>query len=74
MTFAFTQRDRKAYRELLTILHMDAPPDEALTSDADEREILEATHSDLYWDRVVSRRPLKLLLPTNSMTDHGDDM
>jgi len=53
---------------------MDAPPDEALTSDADEREILEATHSDLYWDRVVSRRPLKLLLPTNSMTDHGDDM
>ena len=53
---------------------MDALPDEVSTSDADERELLEAAHSDLYWDRVVSRRPLKLLLPTNSLTDHGDDM
>ena len=37
---------------------MDAPLDEVSTSDADERELLEAAHSDLYWDRVVSRRPL----------------
>ena len=53
---------------------MDAPLDEASTSDADERELLEAAHSGLYWDRVVSRRPLKLLLPTNALTDQGDDM
>jgi hypothetical protein len=53
---------------------MDAPPDEASTSDTDERELLEAAHSVSYWDRVVSRRPLNLLLPTNSLTDVGDDM
>ena len=59
---------------LQSILHMDALLDEASTSDADERELLDAAHSDLYWGRVVSRRPLKLPLPTNALADQGDDM
>ena len=59
---------------LHSILHMDAPHDEASTSDADEREVIEAAHSDLYWDRVVPSPPLKLSLPTNTLTDQGDDM
>jgi len=53
---------------------MDTLLDEASTSDADERELLDAAHSDLYWGRVVSRRPLKLPLPTNALTDQGGDM
>jgi hypothetical protein len=53
---------------------MDALHDQASTSDADEREVIEAAHSDLYWDRVVPRRPFKLFLPTNALTDQGDDM
>ena len=53
---------------------MDAPLDEASTSDADERELLDAVHSDLYWGRVVSRRPLKSVIPPNALTDQGDDM
>jgi len=53
---------------------MDAPLDEASTSDADERELLDAAHSDLYWGRVVPRRPLKLVPPPNALTDQGDDM
>jgi hypothetical protein len=54
---------------------MDAPLDEALTSDADERENFGAAHSDSYWDRVVSRShfKLKLHLP-GTLSDQGDDM
>ena len=77
-TTRFNARDWEAYHErgpyLHSILHMDAPHDEASTSDADEREVIEAAHSDLYWDRVASRRPLKLFLPPNALTDQGDDM
>ena len=77
-TFALTRATGKHYHErgpyLQSILHMDAPHDEASTSDADEREVIEAAHSDLYWDRVAPRRPLKLFLPTNALTDQGDDM
>jgi hypothetical protein len=58
---------------LLSILHMDAPLDEASTSDAEEREILEAAHSGLYWDRVVSTRHLDLH-PHNAFSVQGDDM
>lgn len=36
-------------------LNMDAQLDAASTSDADERELLEAANSDLYWDRVITR-------------------
>ena len=54
---------------------MDAPLDEASTSDADERELLEAAHSNSYWDRVVSRSHFKLKLrPPSTLTDQGDDM
>jgi hypothetical protein len=56
----------------LPILHMDASFDEASTSDADEREILEAANSDLYWSRVVSRH--LNLRPPNVLSDQGDDM
>jgi hypothetical protein len=56
-------------------LPMDAPLDEASTSDANERELLEAAHSDSYWDRVVSRSHFKLkLLPPSTLSDQGDDM
>ena len=58
---------------ILSILHMDAPFDEASTSDADEREILESAHSGLYWDRIVSTRHLNLH-PHNAFSDQGDDM
>jgi hypothetical protein len=54
---------------------MDASLDEASTSDADEREILEAARSNLYWDRVVSTRPLNLRPPNVlPVSDQGDDM
>ena len=52
---------------------MDAPLDQASTSDADEREILEAAHSDLYWDRVVSTTHLNLR-PSSALSDQVDDM
>src|SRR6266851_9916017 len=54
----------------LSALPMDAPLDEASTSDADERELLEAAHSDSYWDRVVSRSHFKLKLrPSTTLSD-----
>ena len=43
-------------------LNMDAQLDAASTSDADEREDLEAANFDYYWNRV------------NASPDHGDDM
>jgi len=52
---------------------MDASLDEASTSDADEREILQAAHSDMYWGRVVSTKHLNLR-PSNVLSDQGDDM
>ena len=59
----------------LPALPMDAPLDEASTSDADERELLEAAHPDSYWDRVVSRSHFKLKLrPPSTLSDQGDDM
>ncbi|KAH9991108.1 Mus7/MMS22 family-domain-containing protein [Russula vinacea] len=36
-------------------LNMDAQLDAASTSDADERDLLEAANFDLYWDRVITR-------------------
>ena len=51
-------------------LNMDEQLDVVSTSDAGERELLEATNSDLYWDRVVDLRRH----PPNASTDHGDDM
>jgi hypothetical protein len=47
-------------------LNMDAQLDAASTSDADERELLEAANFDLYWDRVNAK--------VNASPDHGDDM
>jgi hypothetical protein len=52
---------------------MDAPLDEASTSDADERETLEAARSDMYWNRVLSTRHLNLR-PPDALSDQGDDM
>lgn len=49
---------------------MDEQLDVASTSDAGERELLEATNFDLYWDRVVDLRRH----PPNASTGHGDDM
>jgi hypothetical protein len=51
-------------------LNMDVQLDAASTSDADERELLEATNSDLYWDRVIDLHRH----PPNASSDHGDDM
>jgi hypothetical protein len=57
---------------------MDALLDVASTSDADERELLEAANSDLYWDRVTAKRHgyphVKLdFHPLNAMSGQGDD-
>ncbi|KAI0286182.1 hypothetical protein BC826DRAFT_100257 [Russula brevipes] len=55
---------------------MDALLDVASTSDADERELLEAANSDLYWDRVTAKRYPHVKLdfhPPNAMSGQGDD-
>jgi hypothetical protein len=52
---------------------MDAQLDAASTSDAEERELLEAANFDLYWDRVMARSHVDPH-PPNALSDHGDDM
>jgi hypothetical protein len=56
-------------------LNMDAQLDAASTSDADERELLEAADFDSYWDRVMaSHFDSHQRHPPNASSDHGDDM
>lgn len=57
-------------------LNMDAQLDAASTSDADERELLEAADFDSYWDRVMARSHFDSHRrhPPNASSDHGDDM
>jgi hypothetical protein len=59
----------------LSALIMDGQPDVASTSDADERELLEAANFDLYWDHVIARSQVDLHRhPPNALPDQGDDM
>lgn len=58
-------------RSLPTIpstLIMDGQIDVASTSDADERELLEAANFDMYWDHVIASSQVKAL------PDQDDDM
>jgi hypothetical protein len=56
-------------------LDMDTQLDAASTSDAGERELLEAANFDLYWDRVMARSHFDTHHdPPNALPDHGDDM
>jgi len=52
---------------------MDVPSEVASTSDADERELLEAANSALYWDRVVPTSHLDSHLP-NPLSGQGNVM
>ncbi|KAH9956970.1 Mus7/MMS22 family-domain-containing protein [Russula dissimulans] len=52
---------------------MDVPLEVASTSDADERELLEAANPSLYWDRVVATSHLDSHLP-DPLLDQSDDM
>ncbi|KAI9509129.1 Mus7/MMS22 family-domain-containing protein [Russula earlei] len=54
------------------LMNVDVPLDAASTSDADERELLEAASSDLYWDRVIARGHLHSH-PPNPMSHQGND-
>jgi hypothetical protein len=56
-------------------LMMDGQLDVASTSDADERELLEAANSDLYWDHVIARSQVDphRHLPS-ALPDQDDDM
>lgn len=49
-------------------LIMDGQLDVASTSDADERELLEAANFDMYWDHVIASSQVKAL------PDQDDDM
>ncbi len=54
---------------------MDRQLDVASTSDADERELLEAANFDLYWDHIIARNHLDPHRHTaNTLSDRGDDM
>ena len=56
---------------------MDGQFDVASTSDADERELLEAANFDLYWDHVIARSqvdPHRRPPSPNALTDQDDDM
>jgi hypothetical protein len=50
---------------------MDPQLDAASTSDADERELLEAANFDLYWHGVIARSHVD---PPPNVSDPGDDM
>lgn len=54
---------------------MNGQLDVASTSDADERELLEAENFDLYWDHVIARsRVDPYRHPPNALPDQDDDM
>jgi hypothetical protein len=54
---------------------MDGQLDVASTSDADERELLEAANFDLYWDHVIARSQVDPHRhPPNALPDQDDDM
>jgi hypothetical protein len=53
---------------------MDAQLDVASTSDDDERELLKATNSDLYWDYVMASNHDPHRHPPNALSDQDDDM
>lgn len=56
-------------------LIMDGQLDVASTSDADERELLEAANFDLYWDHVIARSQVDPHRhPPNALPDQDDDM
>ena len=58
-------------------LMMDGQLDVASTSDADERELLEAANFDLYWDHVIARSQVdshRHPPPPNALPDQDDDM
>ena len=56
-------------------LMMDGQLDVASTSDADERELLEAANFDLYWDHVIARSQVDSHRhPPNALPDQDDDM
>jgi hypothetical protein len=53
---------------------MDGQLDVASTSDADERELLKAANSDLYWRHVIASQVDPHLHPPNTLPDQDDDM
>ncbi|SRR5260370_936727 len=59
---------------LQSALIMDAQLDVASTSDDDERELLEATNSNLYWDHVIASNHDPHRHPPNALSDQDDDM
>ena len=54
---------------------MNGQLDVAPTSDADERELLEAEDFNLYWDRATARSQVDPHRhPPNALPDQDDDM
>jgi hypothetical protein len=55
-------------------LIMNGQLDIASTSDADERELLEAANLDMYWDHVITRSQVDLHHHPKALPDQDDDM
>jgi len=54
---------------------MDGQLDVASTSDADERELIEAANCDLYWDHVIARSQVDPHRhPQNALPHQDNDM